>query len=255
MAKTVIKTGSAVGKVQSRPLLVIEFVGGPGSGKSTLAKALIETLLLRYDSQNGTHVDHTERRMRSHQSSLSLTLRVLLAAMSNPNLVWRAGVLFWNSQPKRCSNIRFFLSLLVYARDYPKSHGISIGNRNVNVRSQGILQTLWSALATSEMPSCQSIRDFLSAYRFNFDHVTVHLYCPIETALNRMRLRQTFNSRFDRMPDHKASMILDRLTCRFPFLVDQWASGRESLTLRIDTSDSVERNVQRLIDGIQRYLD
>lgn len=234
--------------------LVVEFVGLPGAGKTTIAHQVIDELTARgyrcFGHSTLSSPEGREKRSGGVSSKLSTLGRLVSSCLAHRRIAADALDYTVRVNPLGILGLQRLLKFLIRL-DFVRE--LMEGDYDVLVLDQGPIQNLWSIATTGRAPASSDqlarvLRDVLDEVR---PHVVLVDVEP-DLAFERVAVRSTMRSRFDRMPPSEAEALLARHGALFGRLVELAEGFAATGFLRVDGRHAVEKSASLIVPFIER---
>lgn len=234
--------------------LIIEFIGLPGAGKTTITQhVLVELRTAEYrcfSLNNLNNPETIEKRKGGVLSKLKTFFGFLSASVVYKRIAINAFKYSLHVTPFSFSNFRRAVVLVIRLNEI---RSILKGNYDLVVLDQGLIQNIWSIAAAGDTPKDNKYLDrLLESVLDSFPSYIIYVDVGAETAMERIKLRRTMRSRFDRMSTDQAKTLLARHKELFEHIVNTLNKFPETGFLFVDGQQSIEQNVSLIAPVIEQ---
>lgn len=222
---------------------IVELFGVPACGKSTIAEYIIQNILL---DNVGGKVD-----MYKDFKIAGLLKKILSFSLSSFIAGERFLHLFTMNEQRRVLRKSIFLKA-AWCRNYQRKYG----SYNCIISDHGIIQDFVTWERGESFENNQVFENKILKYLQN-ERDVIFVFCNIDTniAFERLSYRKRSKGRLDEMLNNDRVQLMHEFKQeknRFMDLYKILKSNNFKVAI-IDTSYTVEQNVNNLIDAINRY--
>ncbi|WP_394740064.1 hypothetical protein [Natronococcus roseus] len=218
--------------------IIVEFVGNPASGKSTIARKLEEQLTAKgVKVRNRTHslTHQTDSDYKRYSMMVGLALLCILRHPVHSSQIAR---MIFKTQQRSLAD---FLTLTLYCLYLRTIYQRSASASGVEIFDQGLFQSLWSILLTSNRKDISGLlRNIIDKYPGSPTHVVVLIELSGEESISRLENRNSNSSRLEEISNRnsdEASDLCNQVYNNIREIVEDSSERKESLsTITVSTA-------------------
>lgn len=227
---------------------IVELVGLPGAGKTTVS----QQIALKLQERGLQIVSRDEILKQWHQeNALQKAIKLLPNNFNHWNILINS--LGFALQVKPINQQSFSKAAKIFTNVRRNDEVAKLPHSEIILLDQGLLQEIWSVSITGTPPPTKYLKREIAPLFHNRPTIILHCQINIDTALHRVRNRQTMTSRFDLMDLTKAHSLLKK----YSFYLDEIINCAQTCNipvLKIDSSRSIAEQSQKAVSWIESKL-
>jgi thymidylate kinase len=230
--------------------LIFEFAGLPGAGKSTIARALVDDLKkteFKYYFHFSSQARH-QSEIPKYQKKLMTFYNLLYAIVRYPRVAFNASIYVLKTKPFNLKRFQRVSKLLLKLNRTKK---LISEEHDIIVLDQGIIQNIWSLAAIGNLPKEKYISRILKSTVDVLKIIFIYVEVDVETAIKRINLRMSSDSRFDKFASSDSLLILENQNNFFEHVMSKSDHIEGLAYLAISGNDPIDKN----INIIERFIE